>query len=112
MAKEAGRPPGRVEVGHLPSLVTRLVGQHRHELVDVLGVLQVAQQLAAAGTVDVAPGQRGFRFHRRGAPPLSGRPQGGPVPAGQYHQPLIGKGQTAVSLGVDSNHQPQFPEPL
>ena len=65
---------------------------------DGLGVLQVAQQLAAAGAVDVSPGHRDFRLDRRGAPALSGQPHGGPVPAGQHRQPPVGKGQAAYAL--------------
>ena len=112
MAEEAGGPPGRVELGYLPTLRPGLICQHRQEPVDGLGVLQVAQQLAAAGAVDVAPGQRDFRLHRRGAPALPGQPHGGPVAAGQRRQPLIRKGQAAAALGVDSNHQLQLLEPF
>ena len=97
MAEKAGRPPGRVKVHGFPTLRPGLVGQHRQEPVDGLGVLQVAQQLAAAGAVDVAPGQRDFRLDRRGAPALSGQPHGGPVAAGQHRQPPVGKGQAAAS---------------
>ena len=74
-------------------------------LLDDLGYLpqgaeesQVAQQLAAAGAVDVSPGHRDFRLDRRGAPALSGQPHGGPVPAGQHRQPPVGKGQAAYAL--------------
>ena len=98
MGKQAGGPPGRVELYHLAALATRLIRQHRQEPVDGLGVLQVAQQLAAAGAVDVSPGHRDFRLDRRGAPALSGQPHGGPVPVGQHRQPPVGKGQAAYAL--------------
>ena len=39
---------------------------------DGLGVVQVAQQLAAAGAVDVAPVQGGIGIHRSGAPTAGG----------------------------------------
>ena len=78
MAEKAGRPPGRVKVHGLPTLRPGLICQHRQEPVDGLGVFLVAQQLAAAGAVDVAPGQRtsgftGAALQRRRASPTAVR---------------------------------------
>ncbi len=110
--EEAGRPPGRVELYHLAALATRLIRQHGQEPVNGLGVFQVAQQLAAAGAADVAPGHRGLRLDRRGAPALPGQSHGGPVPAGQRRQPPVGKGQAAASFRTRGNYQAQLPEPF
>ena len=112
VGEEPGGPPCRVELYHLAALATRLIRQHRQEPVDGLGVLQVAQQLAAAGAVDVAPGQRRFRLHRGGAPALPGQPHGGPIQAGQHRQPPIRKGQTAAFFRTRGNYQSQLPDPF
>ena len=54
MAEEAGGPPGRVKLHGLPTLRPGLICQHCQEPVDGLGVVQVAQQLAAVGAVSAS----------------------------------------------------------
>ena len=90
MAEEAGGAAGRVEPGQLAPQSARLDGQLGQEPMDRLGVVLVAQQLAAAGAADVAPVQDGPGVNRRDAPTLAGNGHGGAVAAGQKRQPRIG----------------------
>ena len=57
VAEVARRPPGRVELHNLPVCRAGLCCQGDEEPVHRAGVLDVAEQLAAAGAGDVAPDQ-------------------------------------------------------
>ncbi len=96
VAEEAGRPPGRVEPSVPPVPGAGLRRQRRQEAVRRLGVLQVAQELAAAGARDVAPGQGVWRSTAGGLRPRRPGPGGTPSPTRGR------KGQAAVTLGNET----------
>ena len=93
VAEVPGSPVERVQLHNFPPGGAGLLGQGGDEPVHRSGMLDVAEQLAAAPAGNVAP-RKGFaRVDEGGDPPFPRHPHQGLVPPGQEPpQPTVGEG--------------------